>query len=86
MLQNWKFIENPAQARAWSWVLCKRGCGILRSAQDFETFAACMLDAQRRGFGLADPFDVIRERRRQPRALPVAPETTALTAFRHLPC
>ena len=86
MLHNWKFIENPAQAHAWSWVLCERGCGVLRSARDFATFAACMIDARLRGFGAADSFDVIRERRRQPRALAVAPDNDTCFPGRNLPC
>lgn len=86
MPHSWKFIENPVRLHAWSWILCERGRGILRSGRDFETFAACMLDAHRRGFGIRDGFDVIRERRREPRVLPLASDTAALFPSPRLPC
>lgn len=76
MGQSWKFIVATAacaDAPTWSWVLCSDGRGILKSPDCFHSFLACVTDARLRGFGIADRFDIIRERRRVPREVPCAP-------------
>lgn len=69
---RWKFIAAPRaapQISSWSWVKCMNGRGIQVSPGSFTTFLGCVADARLRGFGVADPFDIMRERRKENREL-----------------
>lgn len=86
MGQSWKFIVAPRPdhgQQSWSWVLCQEGRGVLRSADGFQTFLNCVNDARLRGFGVSDPFDIIRERRKDTRDLAAAPRPVTARAARH---
>lgn len=80
MSYSWKFImsaQADGRAPSWHWVQCQSGRCSSRSAADFLTFVGCVTDARLCGFGTADPFDVIRERRKTPRDTPRHPRTAA---------
>jgi hypothetical protein len=75
MSQSWKFIMTPDGAggpMCWSWVMCRGGRGVQQSDGTFLTFIGCVTDARLAGFGVTDPFDIIRERRKTPREMPRA--------------
>lgn len=68
----WKFIADPradATVGVWTWVKCEQGRALYKSMGSFTTFVACVDNARLRGFSITDRFEVIEERRRQPRAL-----------------
>lgn len=70
MAYSWKFImapRTPDGPQTWSWVRCSAGRGVQQSGASFHTFLGCVTDARLCGFGVTDPFDIIRERRRMPR-------------------
>ncbi len=69
MNKNWKFITAAtAQAVDWWWVQCSERRVVLRSEQRFSSFPACMLDASSHGFLPSACFEILKDRRRAPRA------------------
>ena len=67
---SWKFIASPranAPVSVWTWVKCEESRALYKSMESFATFLACVGNARLRGSNITDHFEVLEDRRREPR-------------------